>query len=223
MTTNTKIITFIIFALQFAFTGCSGQGHQSIDPKLMDNTPAENYYRPKHIAARDTSPGWQQDGQKLLLTGTVYKPDGRTPAPNVILYYYQTNTDGRYEYKPDEPLNLPRNSLGQTHGYIRGWVKTGSDGKYAIYTVRPGTYPTRSEPAHVHVTVIETGAAKGYYIDDFVFDDDILLTRAKRLKMDGRGGSGILRLVQKGDLHIGERNIILGANVAGYAPAKRPL
>lgn len=112
------------------------------------------------------------------------------------------------------------NELGQTHGYIRGWVKTDTAGKYFIYTVRPGTYPTNDEPAHIHITVKEPNDIKEYYIDDFVFDDDKLLTSLKRQKMDNRCGSGILRLVQNGNLQIGERNLILGLNIPDYPNKK---
>lgn len=171
---------------------------------------------PRHIAAVDTSPGWKLSGQKLLLTGRVLRSDGTTPAPGVVLYYYQTNPEGRYLHREDEPRSMKPDDQGRSHGYIRGWVRTDAEGRYWIYTVRPGVYPSRDFPAHVHVTVKEPGAIKEYYIDDFVFDDDRLLTSAYRQRQEHRGGSGVLRLVQKGTLHIGERNIILGLNVPGH-------
>ncbi|MBL7877219.1 MAG: intradiol ring-cleavage dioxygenase [Cyclobacteriaceae bacterium] len=174
------------------------------------------YGIPKTISSSDTSAGWNLNGQRILLTGIVYQIDGETPASEVLLYYYQTNTEGKYLYKAEESRSMPPNELGQTHGYIRGWVKTDKDGKYFIYTIRPGTYPSNDEPAHVHITVKEPNDIKEYYIDDFVFDDDKLLTSARRRKMENRCGSGVLRLVQKGDLHIGERNIILGLNIPDY-------
>lgn len=171
---------------------------------------------PQNITSQDTSPGWTQNGQKILLTGIVYQNDGKTPAPDVVIYYYQTNVEGKYLHKPEEKRSMPPNELGQTHGYIRGWVKTDKDGKYSIYTVRPGTYPTRDEPAHIHLTIKEPNTFKEYYIDDVVFDDDKLLTTARRIKMENRAGSGVLRLVRKGELQIGERNIILGLNIPNY-------
>lgn len=208
-------------------TSCNGQtkensqSQQSIDKSKLVGGTFENseftYYGiPKHISSTDTSSGWTQKGEKILLTGIVYQQDGKTPAPEVLLYYYQTNTDGKYLHKPEEKRSMPQNELGQTHGYIRGWVKTDAEGKYFIYTVRPGTYPTNDEPAHIHITVKEPNEIKEYYIDDFVFDDDKLLTSSKRQKMENRCGSGILRLVQKGDLQIGERNLILGLNIPDY-------
>src|SRR5690606_28804142 len=169
--------------------------------------PFENrewiYYKiPENIDAVDTSLGWHQKGEKLLVTGTVYQADGVTPAADIVLYYYQTNAEGYYKHIPGENISMPPNKLGQTHGAIRGWVKTNKDGKYFIYTIRPVVYPTRDEPAHIHVTVKEPSEIPEYYLDDFVFDDDILLNTAARRKMKNRGGSGILRLVKKNDLLI---------------------
>lgn len=173
---------------------------------------------PATVRWEDTSPGWSQANPKLLLTGTIYKPDAKTPAAGVVLYYYHTNAEGRYLHKPEEPRSMPPNELGQTHGYLRGWVRTGEDGRYAIKTVRPGIYPTRDEPAHVHATIKEPGAAE-YYIDDFVFDDDPILTTQRRLRMENRCGSGVLRLVKKDGVLIGERDIILGQNIPGHPGA----
>ncbi|WP_299121568.1 intradiol ring-cleavage dioxygenase [uncultured Winogradskyella sp.] len=182
----------------------------------FDQSPPFNYKMPKKLSSKDTSPAFKQDGQKILLTGTVYQRDGKTPAPNVILYYYQTNTNGVYATKESEERNMPKNKLGQTHGYIRGWLKTNKHGNYSIYTIKPGTYPSRTEAAHVHITIKDKLVKKPYYIDDFVFDNDPLLTTKKRIKMKNRGGSGVIRFVQKDNLWVGERDIVLGLNIRDY-------
>lgn len=182
----------------------------------FENSEFTYFGIPKNISSIDTSAGWKLDGQKILLTGIVYEIDGKTPASDVLLYYYHTNTEGRYLHKAEESRSMPPNEFGQTHGYIRGWVKTDKEGKYYIYTVRPGTYPTNDEPAHVHITVKEPNDIKEYYIDDFVFDDDKILNSARRKKKENHCGSGVVRLVQKGDFHIGERNIIPGLNIPDY-------
>lgn len=205
-------------------TSCNGQTKESNKTNdrpqsvggAFENSEFTYYGIPKNISLTDTSAGWNLEGQKILLTGVVYQIDGKSPAPDVLLYYYQTNTDGKYLHKPEEKRSMPPNELGQTHGYIRGWVKTDTAGKYFIYTVRPGAYPTNDEPAHVHITVKEPNDLNEYYIDDFVFDDDKLLTAAKRKKLENRSGSGVLRMVQKGDLFVGERNLILGLNIPDY-------
>lgn len=215
------IIQLLIIAV---FTSCNGQTHnknQSNSSKNKVGGEFENneftYYGiPKTISSIDTSSGWNQNGQKILITGIVYQIDGKTPASNVLIYYYHTNTDGKYIHKPEESRSMSPNELGQTHGYIRGWVKTDSLGKYFIYTVRPGVYPTKDAPAHIHVTIKEPNDINEYYIDDFVFDDDKLVNTSYRTKMENRCGSGVLRLVQKESLFIGERNIILGLNIPDY-------
>ena len=151
---------------------------------------------PDKINSIDTSSGWTQKGQKLLITGTIFKLDGKTPAPNVILYYYHTDINGYYANRDGLDQRVVR------HGYIRGWVKSDESGKYAIYTVRPAPYPDEDMPGHIHPAIKEPNIDKEYYIDEFVFDDDKLLTGKKRRAMENRGGSGILRVLVSGDLQI---------------------
>jgi protocatechuate 3,4-dioxygenase, beta subunit len=165
---------------------------------------------PANINATDTSAGWTEKGQKLLVTGKVYKLDGKTPAPNVVIYYWQTDNNGYYS---------PRNGMDENakrHGHIRGWVKTDKDGNYAIYTIKPAPYPNDNIPAHIHTSIKEPNIENEYYIDEFIFDDDKLLTSEKRKALENRGGSGILRVLLKDDLQIAEHNIILGLNIPNY-------
>lgn len=211
----------LITVLCSFLTSCNGQTKETgnISQSVggaFENSDFTYYGIPKTISSIDTSPGWKLNGQKILLTGIVYQIDGITPAPDVLLYYYQTNTEGRYLHKSDESRSMPPNELGQTHGYIRGWVKTDKEGKYFIYTVRPASYPVGDEPAHIHLTVKEPNNLNEYYIDDFVFDDDKFVTSERRKRMENRCGSGVLRLIQNDELQIGERNIILGLNIPGY-------
>lgn len=193
---------------------CTGQskGPDGIFQDVNTVSP-ELYGIPKTIHPIDTSVGWGTAGEKLLVTGTVFESDGHTPAAGVTIYYYQTNAAGRYPQDPAQPRNIPPNREGHSHGYIRGWVRTGANGKYSIYTTRPGTYPSRDQAAHIHLTIIEPENARSYYIDDILFDDDELLGTKERLKLENRGGSGIVRLVGTPALAVAERNIILGLNI----------
>lgn len=102
------------------------------------------------------------------------------------------------------------------HGRLRGWIRTGADGRYRFDTIRPAPYPGRDIPAHSHMVVKEPGKSE-YYIDECEFDDDPLLDRARRQSREQRGGSGIVRVARSsgGTPHI-ERNIILGRNVPDY-------
>jgi protocatechuate 3,4-dioxygenase beta subunit len=219
----------ILLSLCNIFTSCQGQKAKSEETKEQiaenpsqqvggpfENDDATYLGMPAVLNAIDTSAGWTQDGPKLLVTGTVYWPDGKTPAAGVMIYYYHTNTEGRYVHNPDEKRSMPPNVRGQSHGYIRGWVKTGDDGRYSIYTVRPGSYPGYEEPAHIHVTIKEPNEIKEYFIDEILFDDDPFLTTSHRSNLSNRGGSGIIKLTQRDRLYVGERDIILGSNIPGY-------
>ena len=211
-------IHLILAGLMIGFQGqnLSIQPESSTLSNDFDRNPPFEYKMPTQLSSIDTSDGWTQDGQKILLTGTVFLPDSKTPAAGIVLYYYHTDIHGIYAMDSGKKYNMPKNELGQTHGYLRGWIKTDSTGKYEIYTILPGAYPGRGEPKHIHGYIKESDQDSPYYIDDFVFDDDPLLSSAKRVKLENRGGSGVIRFADQDGLLIGERNIILGLNVKGY-------
>lgn len=165
---------------------------------------------PRNINSVDTSAGWTEKGKKLLVTGTVFKLDGKTPAPNVVIYYWHTDKNGYYSPKAGLDEKAKR------HGHIRGWVKTDENGKYSIYSIKPAPYPNENIPAHIHTSIKEPNIDNEYYIDEFVFDDDKFLTGEKRRALKNRGGNGILRVLISGDLQIAEHNIILGLNIPNY-------
>jgi protocatechuate 3,4-dioxygenase beta subunit len=105
------------------------------------------------------------------------------------------------------------------HGHIRGWVRTDAEGRYALYTARPAPYPNSNIPAHIHMVVKEPGMSE-YYIDDYEFDDDKLLTGAERKKRSSRGGTGVLRPELVNGVQVAERNIILGLNIPDHPAMK---
>ncbi len=167
-------------------------------------------YGTKGLAPVDTLPGFVEASQKLRISGTVYQPDGITPAENVVLYIYQTDESGYYATKGDE------RGWGRRHGYIRGWIKTGADGRYAFFTQKPGIYPNRTEPAHIHLTLLEPDG-KYYYLEDYHFEGDPLLQAKGPPKENPRGGAtGIIPLLKAGDILTGKRDIILGKNIPDY-------
>lgn len=161
-------------------------------------------YGDRPLSPVDTLPGFEEAAEKLKITGTIYQNDGKTPAENVILYIHQTNADGVYPTRGNE------SGWARRHGYIRGWIKTGSDGKYRFYTQKPGSYS--ENPAHIHPTVLEPNG-KYYYIDMYVFEDDPNLSRSRN---NPRGGSGVLTVKREGNLLVAERDIILGLHVPDY-------
>ncbi len=128
-----------------------------------------------------------EPGVRLVVTGRVLHADGRTAAPNVLLYIYHTDAHGAYSRRGGEAGN------GLRHGHLRGWLRTGPRGEFRIATIRPAPYPGRAEPAHMHVTVTPPGGAERW-IDSIMFDDDPSLTPALRARMPNTGGSGIVRV-----------------------------
>ncbi len=111
-------------------------------------------------------------GQRVIIRGIVYQSDGKTPASDVQMYFYQTDNSGRYSKHGNED----RNSFAWWHGYTRGFLKTNDKGEYEINTIKPAPYPARIEPAHIHCIVKSLKQKRCYYIADFVFTDDELLT-----------------------------------------------
>lgn len=167
-------------------------------------------YGDQPLSPVDTLPDFNDPGKKIKVTGTIYEKGGKTPAEGVILYVYHTNQEGIYPTRGDEK------GWGRRHGYIRGWIKTGSDGRYAFYTLQPGVYPSRSAPAHIHPIILEPNG-KYYWLGSYHFEDDPLLSEREAHPVNPRGGSsGLLELRKEGDLWIGKRDIILGKNIPGY-------
>ena len=136
-------------------------------------------------------------GERMLIEGTVYKPDGVTPARDTLIYIYHTDTEGLYGRKGEH-----------RHGRYRGWMLTGEDGKYGFYTIKPAHYPNRGGPAHVHMTV--TGLdRKEDWVDTIFFEGDPLLTARNR--SDKKGGfPNVIKLTGDSDGVLrGTRNLRL--------------
>ena len=126
-----------------------------------------------------------EPGEPLRLEGTVYAVDGTTPAAGVVIYAYQTNADGLYAN------GSPETEASRRHGRLRGWVKTGADGRYSFDTIKPAPYPNDTIPAHIHFTILEEGK-RPYWIDDIVFEGEFGVTDAYRRSMTNKGGNGIV-------------------------------
>ncbi len=172
---------------------------------------------PDKIHSIDTSAGWYGNGQKLIVTGTVFQIDGRTPGPDVIIYYWQTDDTGYYSAKEGMDGRVKR------HGHLRGWVKTDNNGQYTINTIRPAPYPNDVLPAHIHLSIKEPDIDTEYYTDEINFDDDkLLIAHFKKYPQENRGGSGVVRVLLKDDLQIAEHDIVLGLNIPNYPKNQNP-
>lgn len=160
--------------------------------------------------------GWEtslslpaEPGEPMEISGTIFKPDGKAPAAGVILYVYHTNAKGFYEPAADQ-------KVARKHGNLRGWMMTNEKGQYKFRSIKPAAYPNRRDPAHIH-PVIKEQDKNEYYIDEYLFDDDPLLTAEERDKQEKRGGSGIVKLTKnQSGIWVGRRDIVLGKNIPNY-------
>lgn len=211
---------FTFLSILFVFNSC-GQSTSQKNPK-----PAKNeikvggncegceaiYESPvpfEQLNEIDTLPDFNEAGPKIEISGIIYKPDGKTPAPNIILYIYHTDQTGIYPNKGNEK------GWAKRHGYIRGWVRTNEKGEYRFFTLVPASYPDNRNPKHIHPTIKEPGLSE-YYIDDFVFEDDPLLPEKERNKPNPICGNGVLKTTLKDGILRANRNIILGLYVKNY-------
>jgi len=212
-----KYILFTALLFSLHLTGCSQNKGQekTVKTKKVGGSceGCEAIYESpvpfEKLDATATLPDFNETGPKLEISGTVYQSDGKTPAGDVVIYVYHTDQTGHYTKKGNEQ------GWGKRHGYIRGWMKTDARGFYRFYTLLPAAYPDGKNPAHIHVTIKEPDK-NDYWIDEYLFDDDPILTPEQRKKTEDRGGSGIMKLKKQNGMLIGVRNIILGKNIPDY-------
>jgi len=206
---------FRLFTIVYIFLtySCVNSQNRNAIEKLIggpcEGCEAIYEYGNKKLNATDTIAGFSTSNQKIKISGTIYKKDGKTPAKDVILYAYHTDENGIY------PKNKSSQNWKKRHGYLRGWIKTNTSGKYAFYTRKPASYPNTSIPQHIHMTVKEPDKNE-YYIADIYFDDDPNLTESIRNRKNHRGGNGIVKFSKNGQLLEAKRDIVLGLHIPNY-------
>ena len=131
-----------------------------------------------------TLAGPEEPGERLVVTGTVFAPDGVTPAPGVFLYVWHTDATGHYNQESGAP---PR---------LHGWMKTGADGTYEYRTILPSPYPGRAIAAHVH-TQLWGGGYPPQWNTDLLFEGDPLITVRERSDSQGLGRFAFIRPAPK--------------------------
>ena len=118
----------------------------------------------------------EEPGERLLVTGTVRDEAGHAVS-GALVYVYQTNAAGWYA--SDRPHILgPGGDEG--HARLFGYMTTGSDGRYELRTIRPGSYPGTNNPQHIHFEVVAEGRREK--VTELLFEGDPLLTEGARQK-----------------------------------------
>lgn len=147
----------------------------------------------------------EEPGEQMVITGSIFKADGRTAYPDVVLYAYHTDNKGYYSKAGKET------GVQKWHGRLHGWCKTDVNGNYEIHSIRPARYPDNSMPAHIHIAVKEPIGKEPYYISDIVFKDDSLANeRYLRSIVTAIGGTGIVDMTKSAEgTWTGRRDIVL--------------
>lgn len=124
-------------------------------------------------------------GEKMLISGTVFEADGKTPAPNVLIYLYHTDIEGFYGRNGEHK-----------HGRYRGWMLTDKVGKYEFQTIKPAPYPENRFAAHIHFT-LTSRTLKEDWIDSILFEGDTLISVRERTEAGKKGGFNPILKIEK--------------------------
>ncbi len=126
-------------------------------------------------------------GEKMVISGKVFEREGKTPAPNVLIYLYHTDIEGYYGKNGEHK-----------HGRYRGWLLTDAEGRYSFQTIKPAPYPENRFAAHIHMTVT-TRAMREDWIDSILFEGDKLISARERETAGSKGGFNPILKLEKGE------------------------
>ncbi len=152
---------------------------------------------PDSVSSKAVLAAADEQGERISIAGTVFAADGKTPAPNTLIYLYHTDIYGIYGRRGEH-----------SHGRYRAWVLTDSRGQYQFETIRPASYPDSTIAAHIHMTVT-TETQREDWIDSILFDGDRFITQRERVVKKG-GFDAVLKMEKNDkDVLYGVRNIKL--------------
>jgi protocatechuate 3,4-dioxygenase beta subunit len=194
----------IALALPLAF-GCRSDGAaRANEGDVLDrikananSNPSDDYWGARHapssVTWRTKLSGESDTGERILISGTIYKPDGKTPAPNTLIYLYHTDIYGIYGREGEH-----------RHGRYRGWMLTDAKGRYEFESILPASYPNSTIAKHIHMT-LTTEDKREESVDSILFEGDrFLTTRDRAIQRGGfdpvlktvKGSDGVLRGVR---------------------------
>lgn len=116
-----------------------------------------------------------EPGEKMVVSGVVYKPDGVTPAAGVTLEIHHTDAEGWY-HKASRNRENPR---------LQGTLQTDAQGQFEFASVKPGKYPEGSNPAHVHFKATGGGFSE-QFPTELYFAGDPHLPPVSRVPRSGK-------------------------------------
>jgi protocatechuate 3,4-dioxygenase, beta subunit len=148
----------------------------SYPPTLSGGAPCGSCIAPDKLSWKTVIPPEKEPGEPLVISGKIFQPDGTTPAEDMVLFVFQTDVTGYYNEKDDA-----------SHPRLKGWMKIGADGKYEFHTIKPGAYPHRATPAHIHAHVYGPGYSERS-IEDYWFEGDPRINEKELKNASAPGG-----------------------------------
>lgn len=156
--TKTPSRRSFMLAAPAAAAGLAVPALAAADCKVSDGDILGPFYRPGARAMVKMVDASAQ-GERLTLTGTVLRPDCKTPVVGATIDFWHCDHAGAYDIKtPDEKI-APENFR------FRAMAQTDKDGRFVFETVVPGRYGIppglegfekyagQTRPAHFHVTI----------------------------------------------------------------------
>jgi protocatechuate 3,4-dioxygenase beta subunit len=163
------------------FGGCSKttvavtqDARPSYPSTLSGGAPCGSCIAPAILSWKTVVTSEGEPGEPLRISGTIFQPDGK-PAEGIVLFIYHTDATGYYNEKDD--ASRPR---------LKGWMKTGPDGRHEFRTIKPAPYPHRTTPAHIHAHIYGPQYSERS-IDDYLFEGDPLITEKELGRMKQAG------------------------------------
>ncbi len=183
-----KRAAFVVAALPvlnvgaLVLSGCSTGGQSLARAGESGNDANNPVWRIKMVSE-------QEPGEPLIISGTIYGPDGVKPVDGARLYVYHTDARGYYSDQDGKG--------GAPQPRLKGWVKTNADGKYEFRTIKAAPYPGGGNPAHIHGTLSAPGFTERW-IEEYWFEGDRFITDGMRSKLHGAATFSPILTLQKG-------------------------
>jgi len=187
----------LAIALPLVFGCRSDSSAQAKDDSILtaikknaNQDPRDSYWgarsAPGDVSWRTKLATVDDKGDRILISGKIYKADGKTAAANTLIYLYHTDVHGIYGRDGQH-----------RHGRHRGWMMTDEQGRYEFESILPASYPDSTIAKHIHMT-LTTLEVKEESVDSILFEGDKFLTTRDRAINRG-GFDPVLKMVKGND------------------------